>query len=105
MIETLVKNELISASEINSLMDKSTLFAIRDSVIEGPGYISNINSITNIYSCRLEDIVLVVKNDDSKALVLDSEFHNGGIRLVNVVCGYAYTHQVSPNHSHGVVCF
>ena len=104
MIDVLVKGELVSADVINTIIDKSTHIAVRDCVIEGPGYLSNINSYIGISGCRFEDTVLVVKNDGSKTQVLDSEFNNCGIRPVKVVCGYAYTHQITCEHSFGIGC-
>lgn len=104
MIDILVKDECVSADAINTIMDKGTHIAVRDCIIEGPGYLSNINSYVAIGGCRFEDTVLVVKNDASKVQVMDSEFNNCGVRPVNVVCGYAYTHQIACDHSFGVGC-
>lgn len=102
MIDVLVIGERVSADVINTIMDKSTHIAVRDCIIEGPGYLSNINSYVGISGCRFEDTVLVVKNDPSKTLVMDTKFNNCGVRPVNVVCGYAYTHQITCDHSYGV---
>lgn len=104
MISLMVKSERISAGDINTIMDKGTHNAVSDCIIEGPGYLSNINSYNSIVGCRFENVVLVVKNDASKAQVLDSEFNNCGIRPVNIVCGYAYTHQITCDHSYGIEC-
>ena len=104
MIDILVKGECVSADVINDIMGKGTHIAVRDCIIEGPGYLSNINSYIGISGCRFEDTVLVVKNDASKTLVMGSEFNNCGVRSVNVVCGYAYTHQIACDHSFGIDC-
>ena len=102
MIDVLVIGERVSADVINTIMDKGTHIAVRDCIIEGPGYLSNINSYNSISGCRFEEVVLVVKNDASKTQVLDTKFNNCGVRPVNVVCGYAYTHQIACDHSYGV---
>lgn len=98
-----IVQERISCEDLNTLIDKSTRISILNCDIKGKDYISNLNTQVNLQGCRLEGTTLVLLDND-KNRIMDCFNYKGGARLVNIVSGYAYTHQVSCNKSFGVSC-
>ncbi|QDB70281.1 hypothetical protein CF8_0113 [Aeromonas phage CF8] len=103
MIDMAINGERLTADELNTLLDKGTHVSVLNTDITGPGYISNITASVYLDSCRMEDTIAVLLDNDHNR-VINSQINNGGVRFVNVVSGYAYTQQTSCYRSHGVSC-
>ena len=101
MINTMIHNEYISSEDLNTLMDKSSNIAIDGCVIDSGGYLSNLNVRVAITHSRLLDTNLVLQDNDQNKIEYSS-LTQCGVRLVNVVSGYAYTHQITCCKSFGV---
>jgi hypothetical protein len=101
MINTMIYNEYISSEDLNTLMDKSSNIAIDGCNIHSGGYVSNLNARAIITNCRLFDTNLVLRDDSQNKMEFNSHTECG-VRLVSVVSGYAYTHQITCCKSLGV---
>lgn len=101
MINLMVNEERISTEDLNSMMDKSSNIAIDGCVIDSGGYVSNINARVAITHSRLFDTNLVLQDNDQNKIEYSSHT-KCGVRLVSVVSGYAYTHQITCCKSFGV---
>lgn len=101
MINTMIYDEHISSEDLNTLMDKSSNIAIDGCNIHSGGYVSNLNARATITNCRLFDTNLVLRDDSQNKMEFNSHTECG-VRLVSVVSGYAYTHQITCCKSLGV---
>ena len=101
MINTMIYDEHISSEDLNTLMDKSSNIAIDGCVIDSGGYLSNLNARVAITHSRLLGTNLVLRDDSQNKMEFNSHTECG-VRLVSVVSGYAYTHQITCCKSLGV---
>ena len=103
MIDTVINNEHISSEDLNTLLDKSSHVMINGCRVDSGGYVSNINSKLGVLNTAFVDTNLVLR--DSEQNKLEYNYHEKcGVRLVSVVSGYAYTHQVVCHRSFGIDC-
>lgn len=103
MISLNINEEHISAEDLNTMMDKSSNVIINGCEINSGGYISNINAKVFVTNSRISDTNMVLKDDSQNKLQYN--LHDKcGVRLVSIVSGYAYTHQVSCCKSYGISC-
>ena len=103
MIGTDIKNEHISSEDLNTLLDKSSHVMINGCRVDSGGYVSNINSKVGVLYTAFVETNLVLR--DSEQNKLEYNYHEKcGVRLVSVVSGYAYTHQVVCHRSFGIGC-
>lgn len=101
MISTNIKNEHISSEDLNTLLDKSSHVMIDGCRVDSGGYVSNINSSVAVLRTAFVETNLVIRDNEQNKLQYN--FHGKcGVRLVSVVCGYAYTHQVVCHLSFGI---
>lgn len=103
MIDTVINNEHISSEDLNTLLDKSSHVMINGCRVDSGGYVSNINSKVGVLYTAFVETNLVLR--DSEQNKLEYNYHEKcGVRLVSVVSGYAYTHQVVCHRSFGIGC-
>ena len=103
MIDTVINNEHISSEDLNTLLDKSSHVMINGCRVDSGGYVSNINSKVAILNTAFIETNLVLMDDEQNKLQYN--YHEKcGVRLVSVVSGYAYTHQVVCHRSFGIDC-
>ena len=103
MISLKVNEEHISSEDLNTLMDKSSNVIINGCVTDSGGYISNINAKVMVTNSKLSETNMVLRDDIQNRLQYN--LHDKcGVRLVSVVSGYAYTHQVVCHRSFGIDC-
>lgn len=103
MIDTAIYNEHINSEDLNTLLDKSSHVMINGCRVDSGGYVSNINSKVGVLNTAFVDTNLVLR--DSEQNKLEYNYHEKcGVRLVSVVSGYAYTHQVVCHRSFGIDC-
>lgn len=101
MISLMINEEHVGVEDLNSMMDKSSNVVINGCDIDSGGYISNIKAKVLVTNSKFSDTNLVLKDDSENKLQYN--FHDKcGVRLVSVVCGYAYTHQVVCHRSFGI---
>ena len=101
MIDTAIYNEHINSEDLNTLLDKSSHVMIYGCRVDSGGYVSNMNAKVLVTNSKFSDTNLVLKDDSENKLQYN--FHDKcGVRLVSVVCGYAYTHQVVCHRSFGI---
>lgn len=103
MISLNINEEHISAEDLNTMMDKSSNVIINGCEINSGGYISNINAKVFVTNSRISDTNMVLKDDPQNKLQYNLH-DKSGVRLVSIVSGYTYTHQVSCCKSYGISC-
>lgn len=103
MISLKVNEEHISSEDLNTLMDKSSNVIINGCVTDSGGYISNINAKVMVTNSKLSETNMVLRDDIQNRLQYNLHY-KCGVRLVSVVSGYAYTHQVVCHRSFGIGC-
>lgn len=103
MISTDVKNEHISSEDLNTLLDKSSHVMIDGCRVDSGGYVSNINSKVAVLCTAFVETNLVLRDNEQNKLEFN-HLEKCGVRFVNVVSGYAYTHQITCSRSLGIGC-
>ena len=103
MISTDIKNEHISSEDLNTLLDKSSHVMIDGCRVDSGGYVSNINSKVAVLCTAFVETNLVIRDNEQNKLEYNHH-EKCGVRLVSVVSGYAYTHQITCSRSLGIGC-